>query len=377
MGLRFRHSFQLFPGVRLNLSGSGVSASFGVPGATLNVGRRGVRSTIGVPGTGLSYSTDHSQPRRAAPAVPSAEPPVLPSLAYAATEMREINSASVEQLTSHSLVELRDLIVQARSQRMEIDADLQEAYAMFDRDFAELERRRRGWLRVFYKRRIAELEQSVPQAKAEIERLTEWKGSTHIDIRFETSEAAKRGYGGLLRAFEVLKGSRLAWDITSDRDINRVTERTTASRRVDRRPVRLDLASSDLIRFAGRAMQFQNINGEDILIYPGVVLMPRVDGAFALIDLREIDLTFHAAKFEEEDEVPDDTQMVGHTWAKANKDGTPDRRFAHNYQIPVVLYGRLVFSSHGGIKEEYQFSNVRAAGEFARAFDVYKAGLSA
>jgi hypothetical protein len=55
LGLRFHRSFKLFPGVRLNLSKSGPSASFGTAGATFNIGPRGTRSTIGVPGTGLSY----------------------------------------------------------------------------------------------------------------------------------------------------------------------------------------------------------------------------------------------------------------------------------------------------------------------------------
>ena len=61
MGLRFRRSIRLLPGVRLNLSRSGVSATLGAPGATLNVGRRSAL-TLGIPGTGLSYR--RSLPRR-------------------------------------------------------------------------------------------------------------------------------------------------------------------------------------------------------------------------------------------------------------------------------------------------------------------------
>lgn len=56
MGLRYRKSVKLLPGVRLNISKSGLSTSIGKPGNTINVSRRGVRSTIGIPGTGLSYS---------------------------------------------------------------------------------------------------------------------------------------------------------------------------------------------------------------------------------------------------------------------------------------------------------------------------------
>jgi hypothetical protein len=57
MGWRFRRTIRLLPGVRLNLSKSGISTSLGGPGATLNLGKHGARATFGLPGTGLSYST--------------------------------------------------------------------------------------------------------------------------------------------------------------------------------------------------------------------------------------------------------------------------------------------------------------------------------
>jgi hypothetical protein len=57
MSLRFRKTIKLLPGVRLNLSRSGISTSIGRRGATLNIGgKRGPRATVGLPGTGLSYT---------------------------------------------------------------------------------------------------------------------------------------------------------------------------------------------------------------------------------------------------------------------------------------------------------------------------------
>jgi len=41
-------SFELFPGVRLNLSKSGLSTSIGRPGATVNFGKLGTRYTVGL-----------------------------------------------------------------------------------------------------------------------------------------------------------------------------------------------------------------------------------------------------------------------------------------------------------------------------------------
>lgn len=54
MGLRFRKSFKLAPGVRMNLSGGGTSFSFGPRGASVSVGKRGVYGNVGIAGTGLS-----------------------------------------------------------------------------------------------------------------------------------------------------------------------------------------------------------------------------------------------------------------------------------------------------------------------------------
>lgn len=53
--IRFQKRLSLLPGVRLNISKSGISTSLGPRGASINVGRRGIYGNIGVPGTGLSY----------------------------------------------------------------------------------------------------------------------------------------------------------------------------------------------------------------------------------------------------------------------------------------------------------------------------------
>jgi hypothetical protein len=63
MGFRFRRSVRLFPGVRANVSASGVSLSVGGRGATLNLSSRGARATFGIRGTGLSYSAPLFRPQ--------------------------------------------------------------------------------------------------------------------------------------------------------------------------------------------------------------------------------------------------------------------------------------------------------------------------
>ncbi|HEY2011158.1 MAG TPA: DUF4236 domain-containing protein [Rhizomicrobium sp.] len=55
MAFRFQKRISILPGVRINLSKSGASASLGPRGADVNIGRDGVTANAGIPGTGLSY----------------------------------------------------------------------------------------------------------------------------------------------------------------------------------------------------------------------------------------------------------------------------------------------------------------------------------
>ena len=55
MGFRFQKRISILPGVRINLSKSGASASVGPRGADVNIGKDGITANAGIPGTGLSY----------------------------------------------------------------------------------------------------------------------------------------------------------------------------------------------------------------------------------------------------------------------------------------------------------------------------------
>lgn len=56
MAFRIRKSFKIAPGIRLNVSKSGLSTSIGGKGATVNLSKRGTKVTSSLPGTGLSSS---------------------------------------------------------------------------------------------------------------------------------------------------------------------------------------------------------------------------------------------------------------------------------------------------------------------------------
>ena len=64
MGLRFRKSFKIAPGVRLNVSNKSTGLSFGGKGLRYSINSNGRRtSSVGIPGTGLSYVSTNSSGR--------------------------------------------------------------------------------------------------------------------------------------------------------------------------------------------------------------------------------------------------------------------------------------------------------------------------
>lgn len=75
MGLRFRRSIKIAPGVRVNLNKKSASVTFGPKGLKHTVSTTGKsHTTVGVPGTGLSYTTSGGR----SASVPAAQRPTSP-----------------------------------------------------------------------------------------------------------------------------------------------------------------------------------------------------------------------------------------------------------------------------------------------------------
>lgn len=57
MAIRFRKSFKLAPGLRLNIGKKGASVRVGPKGAGYTVGTSGQRVSASIPGTGVGFSS--------------------------------------------------------------------------------------------------------------------------------------------------------------------------------------------------------------------------------------------------------------------------------------------------------------------------------
>jgi hypothetical protein len=106
-------------------------------------------------------------------------------------------------------------------------------------------------------------------------------------------------------------------------------------------------------------------------LYPGFILYRAAKQAFSVIDYHDVNGKGVLIQFQEQESVPGDSKVVGQTWAKANKDGSRDKRFADNYQIPIALYGQVTFKSASGLWEEFQLSNPDRLQQFLNSLSAF------
>ena len=102
MGFRFRKSFKIAPGVRVNVGKKSVGISAGVKGARVSVNSKGrVTKTVGLPGTGISY-TDVSTVGKKKTAQPGStqQPiaPIEPAIPTPSPSMTKANNVAVKLL---------------------------------------------------------------------------------------------------------------------------------------------------------------------------------------------------------------------------------------------------------------------------------------
>lgn len=382
MGLRFRHSVRLFPGVRLNFSGGGISTTIGVRGASVNLGPRGTYLNLGVPGTGLSYrtkvtSTENPPPSGNGELAPTLSPQFSPSTPLTETEgVRVIQSAEVSALTSPGLSELKRLINEASVSRAKLVHDVSARELELKAAERKLSLARTFIVRLFTRRLVPKLASAAQETSVKLEEARAQLSGCYVEIDFAFDDVTHSTYAALIRAFEALKSCEKIWDITSTVATNRVVQRTLATQSLARTPVAFDFAHSDIIKSQHQAMRLGNMNGLDLQIFPGFVLMRDKGGDFALIELRELDFKFGQSQFIEEEKLPSDSEVVGHTWRKTNKDGSPDRRFKDNYQIPIARYGEYQFKSSTGVNEAYHLSSYSKSETFAAAFEAHKRAIA-
>jgi hypothetical protein len=298
-----------------------------------------------------------------------------PSATYTAP-VEVIHSASTEVMTSATLKDLKKLIQTAFQEHEEIS---QELDTTLDEKLTA-EQRFESWENGFLFKRL--LKKSFEKrreifetATAKVSELEEQLRLTTIAAQIEVEKEQADLYYRLRDEFEALCECAAIWDVKTRQATDKFHERTVANLRIERERVRFTLDSCDLIQWEQKVPHLKNAKGGDFYLYPGFILYRAAREAFSVIEYHDVKGNAAAVSFHEEDGVPTDSKVIGQTWARANKDGSRDKRFVENYQIPIAQYGCVALKSENGLWEEFHFSDPQRLLRFTTALHAFTASF--
>jgi len=356
--MRFRRRQRILPGVYINFSSSGISTTLGGRGASINIGRNGTYLNTSIPGTGLynrqrldfnnnSYNQGSSQSQQ-----------------INNSTINSINTNTTHHLTSPSLLDLKDTFHECYSERAELATEIKKVKLRLF--FFELLNTVSiliiiGIFIKWFKKNVLETKNYINDLKYQYENCV-------IAIDINISQNIESHFTILSNRYRELCTCAKIWDLISYTSQSQKVTRSSAEAAVERRVIAFSPYNINIIKSKFQPLHFTNANGGDIFIYPGFVYYYENEKTFALIDFKDINFTIINQQFIEEEGVPADAMIVKQVWAKSNADGSPDRRFKNNYQIPVCQYGRIDFMTSSGLNESYMFSDYNKARDFAQAF---------
>jgi hypothetical protein len=361
MGSRFRNELTVVPPVRIKVSRQGLSTTIG-----WNTGEagHGMAAADGWAGSHVGkYVLSGPLPT---------DRFLIPGT------RRDYGNGSVADMTSPGLSSFKALLEATRHREAEIKTDIRKARRQVVVAWVG---RALGWASLASVvlppvRRSAST--ALIAKRSDVEVLSNNLTATRISVDFDMETEVAAPHLRMRAALDGLSNAQRAWTVQTEQRINRVKARSFAGTVVARVGAVLTRRAHSLVatKDAPYAVGVQGCKST-AYFYPGFVLVAGgPQDEFALIDMREFEAVSEGIGFTETESVPRDSRQVGTTWAKANKNGSRDKRFAHNRELPIMAYGGLHLTGPGGFNEKLMFSRVEACAELAAAIAELKRVLS-
>lgn len=169
-------------------------------------------------------------------------------------------------------------------------------------------------------------------------------------------------FAAIQEACEALAGSERIWRVSEQRARASKPGAPTTDRR------RVEVGCLDTPGISANVAIWGIDDGDlKVFFFPEGILLYQQE-RYRGVSYKSFEVALSSARFIEEEGVPEDAQVVGHTWRYTREDGSPDRRHAPNPWLPVVLYGLLGVTGSSGLDMRLQVSDREVAARFARAF---------
>ena len=347
MGFYIRKGINFGP-IRLNLSRSGLGASFGVKGARLGIGPKGRYVHVGRHGLYYRQQLSDSQ-------VPQEHN--LQSKPVISDRIEEIESANIAQLTDESSKDLLDELnrIQRRIEWFPfvLIGSICILLYLLAVNFSD-------WLILIYF--------IVATVCVLYVRHMDVMKTTAI-LNYDLEKDVQKNFAGLVAKFKALMNCKGKWHIEAAGNASDWKRSGGANQTVRRRKTTLMFSKPRRV-VCNIDMPVFGAGKQQLYFFPDRILVfeKRSVGA---VSYDELEVGSNASQFIEEEPVPTDAQIVDTTWKYVNKKGGPDLRFRDNKELPIALYGQLHLKSPSGLNEKFNFSVPEICNGFAKELEDY------
>ncbi len=330
MGFRYRKSINLGGGFRVNISKSGIGYSWGVKGARITKTARGTtRRTLSVPGTGISY-VDETGKRRTQN---NAKNGSYSSSNQRPNDVMPAENMEVVDVSKYQPAEYKELL-----DRLKKVQNLNLLSTILILTFL-----------------LAAIPIFIITGMAGIVLKIYTHTKLVVTMEYEFDEDSKIAFEQFNSIWMSMNTNKKFWQIITAAQIQNAKAHGGAKTGVTRIPAK---AINKLPYFLN-----SNINpfglrlkNKQLLFLPDKLLV--IDGRrVGALNYSDIDLKLEKTNFIESSAVPADAKVVRQTWLKVNKDGSPDRRYKGNRQVPVCEYGEVIIQSGNKLYVELMCSN--------------------
>jgi hypothetical protein len=189
-------------------------------------------------------------------------------------------------------------------------------------------------------------------------------------LLFELDEDLKQIYEELYDSIEYLNTSKKISNVFKSTDIYDSKYHAGAGQLIDKKDIRIVFKNPQFLKTNIDPPCFPA--GKESLYFLPTTLLVSVRGVVGAVAYKDLKVELSTIRFIEDGNVPSDANIVDTTWEKVNKDGSPDRRFSSNRQLPVVQYDVLKLFSDSGLNEMFYISKNGIAKSFIDNIKIMK-----
>jgi len=213
-----------------------------------------------------------------------------------------------------------------------------------------------------------ETQEQYMSKKAQLDDIEAQLSSAYYDADEGMSEEQIAAFKKVIEAYDLLKKSRMIWEVLSKYKYSESERDYAATYGIDRSAVNFSSGSFLGIRTQFEIPQMKDSSGNYYYLYPKFIIKTKGAPSFSVIPLSPSIITFRITRLAEDEKVPSDSKIVDLTWKHVNKNGKPDKRYSYNPRVYILEYGTLQSERLGVV---FMVSNSEAAKEFVRQLANY------